>query len=52
MASDGLNTRGLDEEKFLEPLYERIRGRTNPSKNIIDSLIANKTIEELIKEYG
>lgn len=52
LASDGLNTRGLDEEKFLEPLYERIRGRTNPSKNIIDSLKANKTIEELIKEYG
>lgn len=52
VASDGLKERNLNEEKFLKPLYDRIKRRTNPSKNIIDSLKSNKTIEELIKEYG
>ncbi|MBO7719397.1 MAG: hypothetical protein J6S29_04500 [Methanosphaera sp.] len=52
LAADGMKERGLDEEKYLKPLYERIRKQTNPSKNIIDSLNSNKTIEDLIKEYG
>jgi gamma-glutamylcysteine synthetase len=52
VASDGLKQRGIGEEKFLKPLYERIKKQTNPAKDILNSLNNNRTMEELIKEYG
>ena len=52
LASDGLEERGLGEEVFLKPLYERIRQHTNPGKNIIDSVNRGVPIEKLIWEYG
>ena len=52
LASAGLEERGLGEEVFLKPLYERIRQHTNPGKNIIDSVNRGVPIEKLIWEYG
>lgn len=52
LASAGLEERGLGEEVFLKPLYERIRQHTNPGKNIIDSVNNGVPIEKLIREYG
>ncbi len=52
LASAGLEERGLGEEVFLKPLYERIRQHTNPGKNFIDSVNRGMPIEKLIREYG
>ena len=52
LASAGLEERGLGEEVFLKPLYERIKNHTNPGKNLINSLNNNIEIEKLIEEYG
>lgn len=52
LASDGLKERGIGEEKFLKPLYERIKKHTNPGKNIIDSISKGVKLEKLIKDYG
>ena len=52
MAGEGLNERGLGEEKFLKPLYVRIKKHTNPGKVIIESLQKGVSIEKLIHDYG
>ncbi|MCH5213409.1 MAG: glutamylcysteine synthetase, partial [Oscillospiraceae bacterium] len=52
LSRDGLISRGYGEEKFLEPLYERIRNRTNPATRIEEHLKNSKDIVELIKEYS
>lgn len=52
LASDTLIDRGMGEEVFLKPLYERIRKRTNPGKNIVESIENGNSIEKLIKEYS
>ena len=52
LASCGLEERGIGEEIFLKPLYERIKLHTNPGKNIIESVRNGVKIEELIHEYG
>ncbi|WP_458456968.1 hypothetical protein [Methanobrevibacter sp.] len=53
LAASGLKERGIGEEIFLNTLYKRIKNRTNPSKDIIDSLNRNnKKIEEFIEDYG
>ncbi len=38
LARDGLAERNLGEEKFLEPLYERISRRESPAKYMLKSL--------------
>ena len=52
LASVGLKERGIGEEIFLKPLYERIKNRVNPGKNIITLLNNNVKIEDVIEEYG
>lgn len=52
LAGEGLQKRGYGEEKFLEPLYERVKGHTNPAKKMLTSLDNGKSLEEVIKEYG
>ena len=52
LASSGLEERGIGEEIFLKPLYERIKQHTNPGKNIIESVRNGVKIEDLIQEYG
>lgn len=52
LAAIGLKERGIGEEIFLEPLYERIKNRVNPGKNIITLLNNNTKIEDVIEEYG
>ncbi len=52
IASEGLEERGIGEEIFLNPLYERIKKHTNPGKEILQSLHNNNGIEKIIKEYG
>ena len=52
LASDGLRQRGIGEEIFLKPLYERIKNHSNPGKNIIQSVQKGMKIEEIIRDYG
>ncbi len=52
IASEGLDKRGFGEERFLEPLYERVEKRTNPAKTMLKLLEEGNTIESIIYEYG
>ena len=52
LASSGIEERGIGEEIFLKPLYERIKNHVNPGKNIITLLNNNTRIEDVIEEYG
>ena len=52
LSSAGLEERGIGEEIFLEPLYERIKKHTNPGKDIIESMHNGAKIEKIIKDYG
>lgn len=52
LSAIGLEERGLGEEVFIEPLYERIKKHTNPGKDIIKSMHNGVTIEKIIKDYG
>ena len=44
--------RGLGEEIFLKPLYNRVKYHTNPGKEMIKSLHDGIKIEKIIKDYG
>ena len=52
LSAEGLKERGIGEEIFLKPLYERIEKHTNPGKDILQSLDNNESIEKLIEKYG
>lgn len=52
LAKIGLMERGIGEETFLKPLYTRIKNKTNPGKNIIESLRDGTKLEKIIEDYG
>lgn len=52
LAGEGLGQRGIGEEIFLKPLYERIKNHSNPGKHLIESIRNGVNIEELIRDYG
>ncbi|MBR0271377.1 MAG: hypothetical protein IJQ68_05205 [Methanobrevibacter sp.] len=52
LASDGLKERGIGEEVFVKPLYERIKKHTNPGKELITSIHSGVKLESIIEDYG
>ncbi|WP_405268652.1 hypothetical protein [Methanobrevibacter sp.] len=52
ISKDRLLERGIGEEVFLNPLYERIKNRTNPGKNMITKLNSDTKLEKIIEDYG
>ena len=52
LASQGLGERGIGEETFLSPLYDRIKRHSNPGRDLIESIHNGVEIEKLIKDYG
>ncbi|WP_295589006.1 hypothetical protein [uncultured Methanobrevibacter sp.] len=52
ISKQGLQDRGIGEEVFLKPLYERIKCHTNPGKNMIIKLNDDTSLETMIEEYG
>ena len=48
----GLKERGIGEEIFLNPLYERIKHHSNPGKDIITSMHNGIELEKIIEDYG
>ena len=52
LSKKGLIKREYGEEKFLEPLYERINSRTNPAKRMLQLLESGQNLEEIVLAYG
>ena len=52
LAYGGLEDRGIGEEIFLNPLYERIKRHTNPGRQIIDLMHKGIKLEKIIRDYG
>ena len=52
LAYGGLEDRGIGEEIFLNPLYERIKRHTNPGRRIIDLMHNGIKLEKIIRDYG
>lgn len=52
LAEDGLRKRGLGEEKYLLPLYQRIQNRKNPAKHMLDARAAGIPLEDIIQSYS
>ena len=52
LAESGLRQRGMNEEIFLAPLYDRAKNLSNPSLVMVDDLENGKNIEEYIRLYS
>lgn len=52
LSYEGLTERGLKEENLLQPLYERVKSRTNPAKNMLKLRNSGTDIKDIIFEYG
>lgn len=52
LAAEGLRKREYGEETLLEPLYERIRKRTNPSLYVLEAREQGVPLETIIREYA
>ncbi len=48
----GLVERGLGEEKYLQPLYERIEKRTNPAKTMLSRLQNGDSMNDIVMDYA
>lgn len=52
IARDGLISRGFGEERFLEPLYRRVKTQQSAALEIVQGIEAGRTIEDYIDKYG
>ena len=52
LAEDGLRQRGLGEEKYLKPLYDRAEKISNPAKEMVAGLRGGESMEKYILEYA
>lgn len=52
IAYGALQRRGLGEEVYLSPLYDRISRRTNPAKTMLTLLESGTPLDEVISMYG
>lgn len=48
----GLQKRGFGEESLLAPLYERVRLRTNPARNMLNLKKQGVPIEDIVRSYA
>jgi hypothetical protein len=52
MAHAGLEARGLGEERYLEPLFERAETLTNPALALLAHTDAGGDVEDIIRAYA
>lgn len=52
LADDGLKARGLGEEVFLSPLYQRADSLTSPGRAMADALDRGESIRDLTLAYS
>ena len=51
LARQGLSARGMNEECFLDPLYDRLNRKSNPAMDMLRMLEEGKSIEDVILLY-
>lgn len=52
LSESGLKQRGMGEEIFLKPLFERAYSLSNPAKIMLEGLGHGVSIEHYIKQYS
>ena len=52
LAKSGLEQRGLQEEKFLLPLYHRVEALTSPGRAMVEAMEQGISIAELSQKYA
>lgn len=52
IAREGLTDRGYGEERYLIPLFERVRAQESPGAYMLRRLSEGIELEEVIKEFG
>ena len=52
LSRQGLLERGLGEEKYLEPLYDRVNNRTNPANTMLAQLENGADIYDVVRSYA
>lgn len=52
LAEEGLRARGMNEEHFLLPLFERAERLSNPARDMLHRLEKGTTIEAIIEDYA
>ena len=52
IAREGLKDRGLGEEKYLEPLYYRVKNQENPGAYMLRHLSEGTELEEIVREFA
>ncbi|MBR1739107.1 MAG: glutamylcysteine synthetase [Ruminococcus sp.] len=52
LAEEGLRGRGMNEEHFLAPLYERAERLTNPAREMLRRTESGTDMKEIITEYA
>ena len=52
IARAGLAARGLNEEHYLDALYERAEMLTNPAKQMLEGIKRGKSLSEFVTEYS
>ncbi len=52
LCREGLAERGEGEEKYLLPLYDRVKRRTNPAKTMLERLESGEELYSVVKSYS
>ena len=52
LCREGLEERGLGEEVFVKPLYDRIINQTNPAKEMLRRMESGESMESIVRSYS
>ncbi len=52
LSCEGLKRRGYGEEKYLEPLFLRVKERSNPAKYLLSKIKDGIPIQNIVAEYA
>ena len=52
LASEGLQTMGLGEECYLDPLFTRAETLSSPARTMKEALEAGTPLQDLIERYS
>lgn len=52
LSASGLKQRGMNEEIFLEPLYERAKKLSNPAREMLSGIENGLSLEHYIRKYS
>ena len=52
LAKEGLLKRGLGEEKYLLPLYDRAKTLVSPGRKYVEEKERGRAVADLVREYS